>query len=183
MRYTINIIERLGVVFLAIMISNILDLYNIAESNFAFVVIALILFSLSFVKLYFKASYKKYWLKEIKCIVVNAFFGIVLTTLELFALKLILNIDINKILQKPLIVLIIIFGNSVFQKYLRTSERSKKVVKDLIERLHDGLLFSIVITIVLHVVFKLEFWRAFKNATIILIMTCPVEMISKLYYF
>ena len=44
MRYTINIIERLGVVFLAIMISNILDLYNIAESNFAFVVIALILF-------------------------------------------------------------------------------------------------------------------------------------------
>ena len=183
MKYTINIIERIGVVFLAIMISNILDLYNIAEANFAFVVIALILFCLSIVKLYFKAGYKKYRLKEIKCIVVNTFFGIVLTTLELFALKLILNMDINKILQKPLIVLIIIFGNSVFQKYLRTSERSKKVVKDLIERLHDGLLFSIVIAIILHVVFKLEFWRSFKNATIILIMTCPVEMISKLYYF
>ena len=179
----ITLLERIGLVFIASLMSRILYLFNIMDYEIAYAICAALGFIALVVRLYYKSCFPEVSiLKIVFTLTVKLFFGTVITAL-LICIQAVIKIDIyNYIKAKPYMEVIFIVAVTSLIAYIKSSfskDANKKLIKELIKNVGGGLATAFLVPMLINHFFKYPILQNLDVSMSVFIAYWQVEIIER----
>ena len=180
----ITLLERIGLVFIASLMSSILYLYNIMDYEIAYAICAALGFIALVVRLYYKSCFPEVSiLKIVFTLTVKLFLGTIITALLLICIQAVIKIDIyNYIKEKPYMEVIFIVAVTSLIAYIKSSfskDANKKLIKELIKNVGGGLATAFLVPMLINHFFKYPILQNLNISMSVFIAYWQVEIIER----